>query len=109
MPKPGDVVTVDFPGAQGTKRRPAVIVSTDTYHRARPDVILGLLTTQVETATAPTDYVLQDWKSADLRNSSAFRAFLATMPTASITTIGHLSERDWIQIQARLGIAVATK
>lgn len=60
MPKPGDVVTVDFPGAQGIKRRPTVVVSTDTYHNARPDVILGVLTTQVAKATAPTDYVLQD-------------------------------------------------
>jgi mRNA interferase MazF len=46
MVKPGDVVTVDFPGALGVKRRPAVVISTDTYHTTRPDVILGLLTSQ---------------------------------------------------------------
>lgn len=28
MVKPGDVVTVDFPGATGIKRRPAVVMST---------------------------------------------------------------------------------
>jgi mRNA interferase MazF len=32
MLKPGDVVTVEFPGAQGIKRRPAVVVSSDVYH-----------------------------------------------------------------------------
>lgn len=43
---PGDVVTVDFPGITGVKRRPAVILSSTTYHAIRPDVIVGLITTQ---------------------------------------------------------------
>lgn len=34
-PTPGDVVTVDFPGVRGLKRRPAVVVSTDLYHSHR--------------------------------------------------------------------------
>ena len=109
MPKPGDVVTVDFPGSQGIKRRPTIVVSTETYHGARPDIIVGILTSQVDKATAPTDYILQDWKSAGLHNPSAFRAFLATMPVSGIGTIGHLSERDWQEVQKRLAIAIAIK
>lgn len=31
MPDPGDVVTVDFTGAAGVKRRPAVVVSSLLY------------------------------------------------------------------------------
>ena len=45
--EPGDVVLLDFPGAQETKRRPAVILSPGVYYRVRPDVILGLITTQL--------------------------------------------------------------
>lgn len=107
MVKPGDVVTVDFPGVTGIKRRPAVVVSTDTYHRIRPDAILGLLTSQVVAATGPTDCVLQDWQDAGLRSPSAFRTFLATLPTTSMTTIGHLSDRDWQGVQACLRAALA--
>jgi len=107
MVKPGDVVTVDFPGVMGIKRRPAIVVSTDTYHRTRPDAILGLLTGQVAAATGPTDCVLQDWQTAGLRTLSAFRAFLATMPTASLTTIGHLSDQDWQEVQGCLRVALA--
>jgi mRNA interferase MazF len=107
MVSPGDVVTVDFPGATGIKRRPAVVVSTDTYHKTRPDTILGLLTSQVAAATGPTDYVLQDWQTAGLRRPSAFRTFLATLPTASLTTIGHLSEQDWRKVQGCLRVALA--
>ena len=28
----GDLVSVDFPGVTGIKRRPAVILSSSTYH-----------------------------------------------------------------------------
>jgi mRNA interferase MazF len=100
MAKPGDLVTVDFPGTQGIKRRPAVVISSSAYHDARPDVILG-------SATTPMDYVLQDWRAAGLHSASAFRCFLATMPAASITTIGRLSDRDWQGVQALLRLAIA--
>ena len=43
MVKAGDVVTVDFPGAAGLKRRPAVVISTDEYQRHRPDVIVAVV------------------------------------------------------------------
>jgi mRNA interferase MazF len=55
MPDPGDVVTVDFVGATGTKRRPAVVVSSALYHHHRPDLVLGVLTSQVSRATTPLD------------------------------------------------------
>ncbi|HUT36361.1 MAG TPA: type II toxin-antitoxin system PemK/MazF family toxin [Planctomycetota bacterium] len=61
----GDVVVVEFPGAVATKRRPAVVISTATYHATRPDLILGLLTSQVQDATRPTDCVLRDWPRRD--------------------------------------------
>lgn len=35
--KSGDVVTVDFPAVTGIKRRPAVVLSSETYHANRPD------------------------------------------------------------------------
>lgn len=40
----GRVVVVSFPGVTGIKRHPAVIVSSDEYHRLRPDMIVGLIT-----------------------------------------------------------------
>jgi mRNA interferase MazF len=51
---PGDVVAIDFPGVTGVKRRPTVIVSSPVYHAARPDVVVGLITSQT-TAIGPTD------------------------------------------------------
>jgi hypothetical protein len=55
MLRSGDVVPANFPGVVGTKKRPCVVVSTDDYHAHRPDVILGLLTTQIpERSIHPT-------------------------------------------------------
>ncbi len=105
---PGDVVVADFPGITGTKRRPALVVSTDTYHAARPDVILGLLKGQVAVATSPTDHHLQDWSHAGLHVPTAFRTFLITLPRVDvIARIGHLSEQDWAEVQSRLRLSTA--
>lgn len=75
MIAPDDVVIVSFPGAVATKRRPAVVVSTEVYHQERPDVILCVVTSQVLSATASTDYLLQDWAQAGLRQPSAVGCF----------------------------------
>src|SRR2546421_5729532 len=71
MPKPGDVVIFDFPGATGVKRRPAVVLSSDLYHAHRPDIILGIITSNTTAATTPTDCMLHDWAAAGLRAPSA--------------------------------------
>jgi mRNA interferase MazF len=107
MIQPGDVVTADFPGVTGAKRRPCIVVSTDVYQQTRPDVILGLLTTQISRATQPSDYVLQDWNAGGLHRPSAFRSFLFTLPASSVTVIGHLSDRDWGGVQGAIKSAIA--
>jgi len=100
MPRPGDVVTVDFPGATGVKRRPTVVVSSDLYHSERPDLILGVLTTNTAGASASTDHVLHDWSQAGLRSPSAFRAYFGMALPSAVRVIGHLSDRDWECVQA---------
>src|SRR6266511_3446549 len=96
----GDVVLIDFPGAVNVKKRPAVVLSTPLYHRSRPDIIVGLLTSQVRKATAPTDYLLKDWASAGLHVPTAFRSYLLTLDNGTTPHVGKLSERDWKEIQA---------
>ena len=92
---PGDVVVLDFPGVMGVKRRPAVVVSSALYHAARPDVVVGLITSRT-TVLGSMDYVLQDWSQAGLRVPSVFRCFFATLPAAvQHRVVGHLSDRDW--------------
>jgi mRNA interferase MazF len=104
--KPGSVVIVNFPGATGVKRRPAVVVSTQLYHAERPDVILAVVTTQTAKANAQTDYILQDWAAAGLKQPSAVRIFLGTRPFGEMAEIGALSGRDWTEVRKRLKISI---
>ena len=103
----GDIVAVDFPGITGIKRRPVVVISTVEYHNHRPDIIVGILTSQIAAATTPLDHILNDWALAGLRQSSAFRSFLATLPATAAQPIGRCSDRDWLAIQACLARALA--
>lgn len=104
---PGDVVVVDFPGVTGIKRRPAVVVSSDRYHASRPDVVLGVLTSNITRANAPTDYILGDWAAAGLARPSAFRSFFVTVPAGEAVRVGRLSDQDWAAVQDCLKIAFA--
>jgi mRNA interferase MazF len=108
MIRPSRVVLALFPGVVQTKVRPCVVVSTDTYHATRQDVILALLTTVLAGANQPSDYILQDWAVAGLHQRSAFRAFLQTLPVRMVEReCGDLSPRDWQEVQSRLRVAVA--
>jgi PemK-like, MazF-like toxin of type II toxin-antitoxin system len=105
--KPGDVVVVDFPGVTGIKRRPAVVLSSDLYHSVRPDVIVGLITSQVFGSVGSTDHSLADWSAAGLRLPSLFRSFLVTVPrTAVYHVAGHLSDQDWLAVRTKLVTAL---
>ena len=104
--KAGTVVTSNFPGVVSSKRRPSVVVSSETYYQEHSDLILALITTNISKATSSTDYILQDWSSANLNRPSAVRMFLFTLPEREITKIGELSERDWAEVQRRLQISL---
>ncbi len=106
--KPGDVVTVDFVGATGMKRRPAVVVSTEAYNQDHLlDVALCVLTSNVASAKTKTDFILQDWKGAGLNAPSVFRVYFGMALPSAVKIIGHLSAADWAGVQSCLKRAVA--
>ena len=98
--KPGDIVVGAFPGARVTKTRPAVVLSTEDYHRYGPDVVVGLITTQAPNPLAPTDCPLIDWRQEGLHMASYFRLFPVTLPQREVRLIGRLSDSDWESVRA---------
>jgi len=105
--KEGDVVVCPFLGAQGIKRRTAVVISTSLFHAAGADVIVAEITTQLWKGSQPTSCLLQDWLAAGLRHPSAFRSYMGTVLKTHAQIIGHLSDRDWQEVKARLRLALA--
>jgi len=103
----GDVVLVPFPftDQSTTKQRPGVIVSSAGYHRARRDLILMAVTSQLRGTGAFGELGVQDWQAAKLIKPSAIKPVLATLEqTLVIKTLGRLSARD----QQRLRETIAT-
>jgi hypothetical protein len=64
----GMVVNMDLPrlDAPGSwKERPALLVSTEDFHRTcADDLFVALITPRVWKYHGPPDYVLQDWQAA---------------------------------------------
>jgi len=105
----GEIYIVRFTGAVETKPRPVVVVSSDEYHRSRPDAVLGVITSKVPAELAPSDYEILDWRAAGLRQPSMFRAFYAMMRQSQLPpSIGSLTDRDLSGVLAAAQRSLAT-
>jgi mRNA-degrading endonuclease toxin of MazEF toxin-antitoxin module len=96
-----------LPGADVAKVRPAVVLASESYLAEHADVIVGLLTTKIPTRITSTDYVLDHWQKAGLRERSCFRAYLVTSHRANVKVIGRLDPAEWQQVQERVRASMA--
>ena len=73
----GDVVVVNvvFTGQSGSKPRPALVVSADSFHKKLPELIVCPISSQSRFFTKPGtgDHPLKQWKVAGLRHPSSVR------------------------------------
>jgi mRNA interferase MazF len=81
----GDVVLVGFVFSDegGTKLRPAVVLSSPAYNRARQEVIVAAITSNVGRRLFG-DHVLADWKGAGLLFPSVSTGVLRTVKRTMI-------------------------
>ena len=101
----GDVVLVPVPftNLREQKVRPAVVLSAPLYHATEPDLILGAITTNLAVATAFVDYILVDWRAANLKFPSAFKPIIFSVePSRILHRVGRLSTRDLDEIGRRM-------
>jgi len=103
-PEFGTIILVPFPFTdQSTaKQRPAIVVSSTAYHRARRDLILMPVTSQLS-LNSFGDLLVQDWQAARLLKPSAIKPLLATFERRLvIKALGSLSSRDQAALRALL-------
>ena len=101
----GDVVLVPFPFTDQTttKKRPAVVVSSNAYHRDRLDLILMAVTSQVRPAAGVGEVAVQRWKEAGLLKPSVLKPLLATVEKGLvIRKLGRLEEPDRVALRRSL-------
>ena len=106
----GDVVLVNFVFSEGTdfKRRPAVLVSSQTYHQGRQEAVLCAVTSNTERLLTG-DYLMADWDSAGLLYRSVATGIIRTIKQSMIQRkLGSVSQRDMDAIdellRANLGL-----
>lgn len=94
----GDVVLVSFPftDQSASKKRPAVIVSSDAYHRSRRDVIVMAVTSQIARPDrSPGEVLVAHWTEAGLLKPSVIKPVLATIETGLVLKrLGSLQQTD---------------
>lgn len=97
----GDVILVEiaFSGAPGSKRRPAVILSSEEFNTAGIKVVVGAVTGNLTPPLRPGDTLLRDWQEAGLIKPSAIRGILATVDKSDVVRkLGRLSDADFTSV-----------
>jgi mRNA interferase MazF len=93
----GDVIVVPFPFTDqtATKKRPAVVVSSDRYHRERRDIILMAITSQIRPDPTCGELAVVHWEAAGLLKPSVIKPLLATIEAhLVIRQLGTLHAED---------------
>ena len=100
----GDVVLVGFvfSDESGRKVRPALVISSSAYHRARREVILAAITSNVRRRLF-ADHLVADWKAAGLLFPSLVTGIVRTVKQTMIERkLGALTKADLQAVEREL-------
>lgn len=103
----GDIVLVPFPftDQSATKKRPAVVISSNAYNSERPDLIIMAVTSQIKPTAIIGEVIVQDWQAAGLLKPSAIKPVITTIEKPLvIKTMGRLQDNDRMALQESLKV-----
>lgn len=104
----GDVVLVNFifPSQEGTKRRPALVLSSATYHLGRQEVVLAAITSNLR-RLLPGDSAIAGWQEAGLLRASTVTGILRTVKASAVARrLGNLAAGDLRSVERSLRLAL---
>jgi len=102
----GDIVLVPFPftDQSGTKKRPAIIISSSAYNAARRDVVIMAVTSHPQTVNAIDEIRVTDWKSAGLIKPSVVKPVITTIEASLvIRRLGPINTEDQKALRKAIG------
>lgn len=97
-----DVVLVPFPftDLSTRKKRPAVVVSSQSDQSKRPDIVIMAITSQVRTPLGFGEAMVIDWRKARLIKESVLEPIFATLEQGLVLKVlGRLSTADRITLR----------
>ncbi|WP_124971955.1 type II toxin-antitoxin system PemK/MazF family toxin [Aphanothece sacrum] len=93
----GDIVLVPFPftDQSSSKKRPAVIISSNSYNQVKPDLIIMAITSQITLPLSLGEWRIMDSSLAGLLKPSVIKPVISTLEkTLVIRKLGQLQESD---------------
>ncbi len=93
----GDVVLLPFPftDQSGTKKRPAVVISSHVYNTSRGDIVIMAITSQVRTPLNFGEAMVGNWQGAGLIKESVLKPVFTTIEQGLVLRImGKLASAD---------------
>lgn len=97
------VVEVPFSSHSGVKPRPALIVSTEEFHRGLPDVMACPISSQPRYYRRPGqgDCPVREWRAVGLRHPSTVRVskMLSVDKRIIRRVLGRLSRQDFARVE----------
>lgn len=106
--KRGDIVLVNFGFSESTgyKKRPALIISSNDYHKSRQEVIVLAITSNIKRVLF-SDTKIDKWKEAGLIYPSLATGIIRTMKlSVIIRKLGVVSRQDLLNVQKNLRKAI---
>jgi len=100
--EPGDVVLVRFPFTDltSTKKRPAIVISPQSYSQRYGDIVLIPLTSQNQ--NEPT-LALKEWRAAGLPKPTWIKPLIGTLSLSLVERkLGSIDPRDRICVQTAI-------
>ena len=105
----GDIVLVPFPftDQSGSKKRPAVIVSSMAYHQVRRDVLIMAVTSQMRPSGSFGEITVQGWQAAGLIKPSAIKPVITTIEQSLVMrSLGRLEDVDLTTLRRALALII---
>ena len=102
--KQGNIVLVDFGFSErtGSKKRPALIISGEQYHKSRQEIIAAAITSNTQRILFG-DTKIVDWKEANLIHPSLVTGIIRTIKAVLVLKeLGALSKQDMQKVQENL-------
>ena len=99
--KSGDVVLVEaaFSEGIGSKKRPALVISSNHYNRSRNEVIIAAITSNIKRELFG-DTKIENWREAGLIYPSLVTAIVQTIRANMIVKkLGYLSQEDFNKVK----------
>ncbi len=103
----GDIILVPFPftDQSTSKKRPAVIISSQAYNTERPDLIIMAVTSQIKPTLIIGEVIIQEWKDAGLLKPSAIKPVITTIEKKLILKkMGQLKNDDLAALQKSIHV-----